>query len=240
MQKTVFISDCHLCPTEPLISDIFIRFLNNLTNTDALYILGDLFEIWIGDDDTSLWHDSIIQTIRDVVSRGIPVFIGHGNRDFLLGRHFFRATGARLLPEEYVIDLYGTSTLLMHGDTLCTHDIGYLRYRRKVRNRFIQWLFLLKSLKSRRAMAMKLRERSQRHQSSLSDAILDVTEGEVQRIMQAYGVSQLIHGHTHRPAIHPFTLNDQIAKRIVLAAWHTQGNALIAYSDGALVLRYFS
>lgn len=235
----IFISDLHLESTQTSITSIFLNFMQTLTHAQALYILGDLFEAWVGDDDQSPFHEEILAAIKNVVSRGIPVFILHGNRDFLLGKRFFKITGARLLPEETVIDLFGVPTLIMHGDTLCTEDRAYQRYRKKVRNRFIQWLFLRISLKKRKQLAEKLHAKSRRYQTHVADHILDVTQEKVNQVMTQHRVTQLIHGHTHRPAIHEFTIDHTPCKRIVLAAWHTQGNALTVQDQKTFILKNF-
>jgi len=156
----------------------------------------------------------------------------HGNRDFLLGKNFMKRTGCQLLPDEYRINLFGTPTLLMHGDTLCTQDLGYLKSRKKMRCWLIQKLFLLKSLKKRLLIAARYRQASQMHIATLSDYIMDVTQTEVERVMQKHHVQHLIHGHTHREAIHIFQLNHQSATRTVLGAWHTRGSALVCEADG--------
>jgi UDP-2,3-diacylglucosamine hydrolase len=156
----------------------------------------------------------------------------HGNRDFLLGKKFFRMTGCQLLRDPQVITMYGTPTLLMHGDTLCTKDIAYLKFRKKVRNRFIQALFLLKSLAKRQAVVARYREASKAYVSTTPDHIMDVTQAEVERVMKKYAVQHLIHGHTHRKAVHAFQLNDQPATRTVLGAWHHQGSVFVCRSNG--------
>lgn len=224
----IFISDLHLQENQSRINEIFFRFLKQITPTaQALYILGDFFEVWIGDDDVSPFNLSIIKALREATTKGLPIYLMRGNRDFLLGKRFARETGCQLLPDEHVIDIYGTPTLLMHGDTLCTQDIAYLKFRKKTRNWFIQKLILMKSLKKRRLIADNYRKASKEHIGTLSDNIMDVTQSEVERVMQKHHVQHLIHGHTHRQANHPFILNDKPATRTVLGAWHESGNALI-------------
>jgi UDP-2,3-diacylglucosamine hydrolase len=231
-----FISDLHLEPNNPDIANCLNALTQTLHQTQGLYILGDLFDAWIGDDDKRPFHTEIIQTLRALSDSGVPVFFMHGNRDFLIGKRFLKAAGATLLPEETVIDLFGTRTLIMHGDTLCTDDLAYMEYRRKIRRRWVRWLFLRKSLKKRRAIADKLRTQSRQYQANVDHAILDVNHAEVVRLMKKHQVTQLIHGHTHRPAIHEFSVDGQACRRIVLAAWHTQGHQLIADEHGALSL----
>ncbi len=233
MKKIIFISDLHLEENRPDITAIFFKLLNQAVNdADALYILGDFFEAWIGDDDLSPFNQSIIDALKNATDQGLPIYLMHGNRDFLLGKKFRKMTGCRYLPDEKVISLFGVPTLLMHGDTLCTDDVAYLKFRKKARSWFFQKLFLFKSLKKRQEIAAKYRQASQMHVASLPDAIMDVTQAEVERKMQKHHVQHLIHGHTHREAVHTFQINNQPATRTVLGAWHKHGSALICRSDG--------
>lgn len=233
IRKTLFISDLHLDENHPEIASIFLQFLQNTAPlSDALYILGDLFEAWIGDDDLSPFHQSIIHALHDATSKGLPIYFIHGNRDFLISDAFLQATGCQLLAEETVIDLYGTRVLLMHGDTLCTHDRNYLRVRKKLRHPFIQKLFLLLPLFLRRKIANRMRAKSQGYTQSAPHWIMDVADDEVQRVLGKHRLELIIHGHTHRPAFH--------AARIVLAAWHTQGNMLAWDNEGNKELINFS
>lgn len=226
--QQLFISDLHLEENRPPITKIFLHFLlNQQQEKSTLYILGDFFETWIGDDDASPFHDDIIQALKNAVQHGLSIYIMHGNRDFLLGKKFFRQTGCILLPDEYVVTINGTPTLLMHGDTLCTQDKKYLAFRKKARHWFFQKLFLLKSLKKRKAIAEYYRAASKQHTSTTPDYIMDVTQSEVENKMQQHGVQHVIHGHTHRPFEHHFTLNNLPATRTVLAAWHEHGSVLV-------------
>ena len=219
IHKTLFISDLHLDEKQPRITELFLGFLKrDLQNVSALYILGDLFEAWVGDDDLTVFHKRIIQALREVTLKGLPVYVAQGNRDFLLGEAFARATGCRLLTDETVIDLYGTRILLMHGDKLCTNDINYIRLRKILRNRTLQKIFLALPLRLRRKIAKLMRTKSSRDTQCKSLDMMDVNEAEVQRVLHRYDVQLVIHGHTHKPGIH--------AKRIVLGAWHSQGNKL--------------
>jgi len=230
---TLFIADLHLEEARPEISDIFFKFLKNeAPAAQALYILGDLFEAWIGDDDRSLFNQSVIQALRQTVSQGTPVYFMRGNRDFLMGRGFQRASGCQILPDEHLIHLNGQPTLLMHGDTLCTRDEKYLRFRKKARNFFVQQFFLLKSLNTRRALAKKARYASEDHTRNAAPEIMDVTLSEVERVMLKHHARHLIHGHTHRPAVHEFALEGQGVRRTVLAPWHAEGSVLICSADG--------
>lgn len=230
---TIFISDLHLEEQRPEITEIFLRFLRSeAKNAEKLYILGDFFEAWIGDDDNSSFNLRIINALAEQVKNGLPIYWMHGNRDFLIGKKFLRATGCQLLPDEQVINLYGIPTLLLHGDTLCLEDISYLKFRKKYRSWLVKKLILLKSLKSRRALAAKMRAASREHTQSAENYIMDVTQSEVERVMRHHNVQHLIHGHTHRQAVHQFELNQQLATRTVLGAWHHQGSALICHEDG--------
>ncbi len=230
----VFISDLHLEEDRPDITNIFLRFLAEYTTrAEALYILGDFFEAWIGDDNVTSFNQQIIAALQQATQRGLPIYFMHGNRDFLIGKKFLRASGCKLLPDEQVIDLYGTPTLLMHGDTLCTEDHAYLKFRKKSRNWFFQQLFLLKSLASRQAIAQKHRDASKQYTSVTPQYIMDVTQHEVERVMLKHHVQHLIHGHTHQPAVHRFELSHAPATRTVLAPWHEHGSALICAADGS-------
>lgn len=227
--KTFFISDLHLEEQRPEISKLFLKFLHQpeVRHARALYILGDFFESWIGDDHCTAYHQTLISVLRQITLQGLPVFIMRGNRDFLIGRRFLRATGCQLLPDEHVIDLYGVPTLLMHGDTLCTADKTYLQFRKKARNWFYQQLFLMKSLDKRITIAEKIRNSSKKYVSTAPQHIMDVTQSEVEKIMQKHHVNQLIHGHTHRQGRHTFEIAGQLHNRTVLGAWHSSGNALV-------------
>ncbi|OGT53295.1 MAG: UDP-2,3-diacylglucosamine diphosphatase [Gammaproteobacteria bacterium RIFCSPHIGHO2_12_FULL_42_13] len=235
--KTQFIADLHLTEEQKNITQLFLTFLKTCgRDVDALYILGDLFEVWIGDDDSSAFHAQIKAALRQATENGLSIYLMHGNRDFLIGKKFMRDTGCRLLTDPCVINLYGVSILLMHGDTLCTQDMDYLKFRKKARNCLLQRLFLWKSLKKRRAIAAKMREVSRQHTSTTPDYIMDVTQNEVVRVMKKYQVQYLIHGHTHRPAMHEFTIDNQDVTRIVLGPWHEHGSALDWNQDGKKTL----
>ena len=228
-----FISDLHLEENNPYIADIFKQFLQDcITNTTALYILGDFFEVWIGDDDLTSFNRMIIAELKKATQQGLPIYVMHGNRDFLLGKKFARRTGCQLLPDEFVVNLGGKPTLLMHGDTLCTEDTAYLKFRKKSRGRLFKVVVSCYPLEKRRAMAQRYRTASKEHTSKLPDYIMDVTQTEVERVMQKNQVFHMIHGHTHRPAQHLFQLNGQPATRTVLAAWHEYGSALLCDDDG--------
>ena len=226
MTQTLFVSDLHLDHTRPHIADAFCRFLRDITDTDALYILGDLFEYWIGDDDPATGLQGVIDSIRELSLSGVPVYFVHGNRDFLVGKAFEELTRCKILQDETVVDLYGTPTLVMHGDTLCTDDIAYQKYRAKVRNRWVQRAVLMLSTEQRQKMAQRLREKSISATQDKPPEIMDVNQDAVAQTMLKHGVQHLIHGHTHRPGIHDFTLSGNACKRIVLGDWYEQGSVL--------------
>lgn len=241
MQKTIFISDLHLEASRPDITSQFTGLLASCdASVDALYILGDLFEVWIGDDDDNDFHRTIISALKQATQNGTKIYIMHGNRDFMLGRKFLKASGCQLLPDEITITLYQTPVLLMHGDTLCTRDIAYIKARKMARNRLLQFLFSLLSLSKRRKIADNMRKKSMQHTQSAPKEIMDVTQDEVARVMQKHQVAHLIHGHTHRPDEHQFQLNGHSAKRYVLAAWHDHGSALIWNEAGEIQIEHLS
>jgi len=225
---TLFISDLHLDETRPDISAALQRLLaGEARSAQALYILGDLFEAWIGDDDPSALADEVALALRAVHDAGIPLFFVHGNRDFLLGAAYAQRCGMRLLDEASVVDLHGTPTLLMHGDTLCTSDVAYLKFRAQVRHPDWQAAFLSQPLEARRAFAAQARAHSRTHTQSAPMDIMDVTPDAVTEAFRVHGVTRLIHGHTHRPAIHPGEQVDgRACQRIVLGDWHRQGSVL--------------
>jgi UDP-2,3-diacylglucosamine hydrolase len=231
---TLFISDLHLCGTRPAITELFLDFLRQRApSADSLYILGDLFEYWIGDD--AVEHEEfrpIVRGLRDLSDSGTPVFVMHGNRDFLIGRGFETATGARLLPDPICIDLHGTPTLLMHGDILCIDDIEYMNFRSKVRSQPWQRDFLSKSVKERNLIVHNYREISKNSTAAKKPEIMDVNQGAVDNIMREYRVHRLIHGHTHRPKEHVFNLDGQPARRMVLGDWYEQGSVLRVNARG--------
>ena len=224
---TLFIADLHLCAEEPAITAGFLRFLaGEARQAGALYILGDLFEAWIGDDDPNPLHAQIAAAIRTLVESGVPCYFIHGNRDFLLGKRFARESGMQLLPEEKVLNLYGKRVLIMHGDTLCTDDVGYQAFRAKVHQPWLQTLFLALPLFIRKRIAAKMRAGSQSANRVKDMAIMDVNPQAVAETLERHRVQHLIHGHTHRPAVHGLKANGEPAFRYVLGAWHTQGSMI--------------
>lgn len=207
---------------------------------DALYILGDLFEFWIGDDDRSSFNLHIASIIRSV-SEHIPVFFIHGNRDFAIGKVFAKEAGFTILEEQSIIDLYGKRVLVSHGDELCTQDIEYMKFRKKSRGWWWPRLALAMPLSYRKKLAQRGRETSRKNKDKLAVDIMDVTKSEVDTVMKNNNVGLFIHGHTHRPKIHEFCINDTQVKRVVLGDWYTQGSVLIASkSNLSLEVRQFS
>jgi len=217
---TLFISDLHMEESRPDITGAFLRFLEEKAlGAEQLYILGDFFEAWIGDDERTPLQEQAAAALRALSDRGTRVFLMHGNRDFLLGEVFCERAGATLLDDPTLIDLYGTPTLLMHGDSLCTADVEYQKFRDKMRDPQMQKMILARPLKDRQQMARQLREMSMASNQGKAEDIMDVTPEEVVRIMEAHNVPLLIHGHTHRPAEHSLEVNGKPAHRIVLGDW---------------------
>ena len=230
---TLFISDLHLEPTRPAITALFLDFLKRRARrAEALYILGDLFEAWIGDDDDAEPGGTVATALRTLTDQGIPTYFLHGNRDFLLGERFAAASGIQLLPESVVIELAGESVLLLHGDILCTDDVEYQAFRAQVRDPVWRAQTLALPLAQRRALAGQLRETSRRATRQKAADITDVNPTAVDWALRAHGVRRLIHGHTHRPAIHDWTLDGQSARRAVLGDWHDQGSVLVCDAAG--------
>jgi UDP-2,3-diacylglucosamine hydrolase len=227
---TLFISDLHLDGTRPDITAQFLDFLRReARSARALYILGDLFEAWIGDDDPDPDKRRVIEGLRAVTSAGVKTFLIHGNRDFLIGNRFCRETGIELLNDGTIVDLYGRRVLLMHGDLLCIDDHAYQRLRRIVRNPLVQFVLRRLTLRQRQRLAERMREGSKEHIASMDIAapqIMDVNQDEVRRTFARYGVDCIIHGHTHRPAVHDVPINGHTAVRIVLGDWYEQGSVL--------------
>lgn len=231
---TLFISDLHLDATRPACTRLFCDFLDGeARNAVALYILGDLFEAWVGDDDPSETAAVVADRLTALTACGVPVFFMHGNRDFLVGEAFAARTGITLLHDPFRMHLHGRSLLLMHGDTLCTDDIAYQQFRAQTRDPAWQAAFLAQPLAARLAFAEQARAASQARQGELRDAgtmdaITDVSPVAVAETFAAHDVDVLIHGHTHRPAIH----HDGGRTRVVLGDWYDQGSVLRFDSTG--------
>ncbi|KPJ96767.1 MAG: hypothetical protein AMJ55_01740 [Gammaproteobacteria bacterium SG8_15] len=223
--STLFISDLHLSGERPDIIKLFLEFMaNRAPQSDTLYILGDLFEVWLGDDFIPPEAQPLLDALRAYASAGHDLFVMHGNRDFLLGDRFAELTGCQLLPDPTIIDLYGTKTLIGHGDLLCTDDVDYMKFRHQVRNPEWQQAFLAKSVEERIALAKQT--------SSLAEEIMDANQNTVEQVMLDYDVKQMIHGHTHRPNTHHFMLENEERTRIVLGDWYEQGSLLECNEHG--------
>ncbi|MFC0323412.1 UDP-2,3-diacylglucosamine diphosphatase [Gallibacterium melopsittaci] len=219
-KPTYFIADLHLSEHSPHLLALFRYFMTNLApQAQALYILGDLFDFWVGDDEDSATIQEIKQLLRHLTAQGIPCYFCHGNRDFLVGERFAKQTGVQLLPEYHKIDLYGQMTLLCHGDTLCTDDVAYQKFRQRVHQRWLQKLFLCLPLNFRIRLAQRIRQQSQTDKQNKSAQIMDVNADTVEETFAKFQVNQLIHGHTHRQAVHVLENN---RKRIVLGDWREE------------------
>lgn len=224
MARTLFIADLHLSQYEPAITAGFLRFLQReAIDADALYILGDLFESWIGDDDPQPLYTQVAAGLQTLKDHGVPCYFIHGNRDFLVGHRFACLSGMKLLPSENVIEIYGKRIVILHGDTLCSDDANYQRFRRIIHQRWLQKLFLLLPLFIRQHIAARMRTRSKNASREKSAALMDVSELAVAAALQRYQAPWMIHGHTHLPAVHPVRTDAISAERIVLGAWHQQG-----------------
>ena len=257
--KTYFISDLHLDPSRPNLFKLFHEFIEKIrSDAEALYILGDLFEFWIGDDIIDLPigkpYLPVIEQLKSLSDAGTKIFFIQGNRDFLIGEHFMQRIGGKLLPDEQVIDLYGTPTLIMHGDTLCTDDKAYQWMRRILRLKIVQKLYLSMSPEKRAEKANQVRNKTSRSSKQKENSILDVNQKQVEKVVsrgaaetmlersdddpkgaekprKSRGVSLLIHGHTHRPAEHEFLLEGVTMKRIVLGDWGEKSSYIVAQKN---------
>lgn len=239
VSHTLFISDLHLCSTHPHVTELFLHFAHNIAPKAAsLYILGDLFEYWIGDDDLAdPFNASIAQILRKISDGGVKLYFMHGNRDFLLGEKFATACGGMLLNDPLLIDLYGTKTLLSHGDALCTADAEYMAFRKQVRDPAFQQQFLAKPLSERRATVEKMRLQSEQSKKIKSMDIMDVTESAVHALLRQYNYPRLIHGHTHRPALHQHLVDGKNCERFVLKDWNETGGYLSCDENGCSAIK---
>ena len=236
---TFFISDLHLDAERPAVTELFGAFMQKeATRADALYILGDLFEAWVGDDDPSETGAYVAARIREVADAEVPVFFIRGNRDFLLGDAFARRAGMRILPDPAVVMLYGKPVLLMHGDLLCTGDTAYQAFRAQTRNPAWQAQFLAQPLAARLAFAAQARAASAAHQGGMKqqdktqfETLTDVATATVDATFAQFGIHTIIHGHTHRPAMHDLTVDNHACQRIVLGDWYEQGSVLRVEPD---------
>jgi UDP-2,3-diacylglucosamine hydrolase len=224
---TLFISDLHLEAGRPDIGRQFLHFLGTeAIAAEALYILGDLFESWVGDDDPDEHYAEMKSAIRAVSDAGVPVFFMHGNRDFMIGDGFAEQTGATILADPHAAELYGEKVLLSHGDAMCTDDVEYQQVRAMTRDPRWQAMMLEKSLDERKALAAQARAASTARGATLDRQIMDVNQAAVEETMRRYGVRTLLHGHTHRPAVHEFTLDGNAVTRVVLGDWYDQGSVV--------------
>lgn len=229
----MFIADVHLSKSAPQITALFTKFITTTAVvSEQIYILGDLFDYWLGDDDHTAFNLSIIAQLHSLKKYGIKVYFMHGNRDFLINTKFAAASNCILIPDQLVIEVADKRILLMHGDTLCGTDTVYLKFRELTRQTYIQKLFLLLPIASRRAIARFLRRKSAQHTKGSDQVILDVTEAAVIAVLQQHQVWHLIHGHTHKPAQHELLLDGKIATRTVLAPWHEYGSVLVYHANG--------
>jgi UDP-2,3-diacylglucosamine hydrolase len=231
---TLFISDLHLCANQPQCAEVFLHFMRQRApQAEALYILGDLFEYWAGDDDLDApLHREIIQALRTLTEGGTRVYLMRGNRDLLMGRALEQASGTQLLADPTLLDLYGTPTLISHGDTLCTDDAAYQAFRNQVHQTEWQQLFLAQPLAERRTQIEQMRARSEKEKKSKSKEIMDVNADAVAALLREYGYPRLIHGHTHRMGRTLYHLEGHTCERWVLGDWHTTGNALRCDANG--------
>jgi len=229
----LLISDLHLEERRPDISRAFLRFLETRArHAEALYILGDFFEVWVGDDGMTHFQREIARALKAVSVAGTRIYLMHGNRDFMIGKAFCREAGCTLLADPHVAPLNGERVLLMHGDSLCTRDEGYMRLKRWLRNPVSLFILHNLSLTKRQQLAQKLRSSSKEETRMKASDIVDVTPDEVVKVMQRHNVHTLIHGHTHRPATHVLEVDGQVARRIVLGDWDRQGWALQVDESG--------
>ena len=234
---TLFISDLHLQPDTPEIAQGFLDYLARLETcqpaVERLFLLGDIFEVWVGDDYRNDFTDSMSAALKRIAERGTAIFFMHGNRDFLVGETFAAEAGVTLLPDPSVIELDGERVLLMHGDSMCTRDEAYMKFRAMTRDPQWQAQILAMPLEQRLALAQSLRMQSGETNSEKDEAIMDVTPEEVVREMREHDVRTLIHGHTHRPAVHELEIDGEPARRIVLGDWRpTQAFDIIARGQG--------
>ena len=231
---TLFISDLHLDAGRPEIAAQLLAFLKGeAADADALYILGDLFETWVGDDDPNPHFATVKNAIRKLVNRRVPVYFMHGNRDFAIGEQFAEETGVIILPDPYVAELYGENVLLSHGDAYCTDDVQYQTIRKMTRDPAWLAMMLKKPLQERIALAAHSRATSAARASTLNEKITDVNQGAIEQALRKANVDTMLHGHTHRPATHRFTVDGEPASRIVLGDWYEQGSVVRWDKNGA-------
>ena len=241
MSDTLIISDLHLSQHRPDTVALFLHFLRERAcGAGELYILGDLFDAWIGDDNILPPVPEVVQALRQLTDGGCKLSVMHGNRDFLLGSDFARATGGKLLPDPFVADLGGETTLLMHGDLLCTDDLEYQQARKLLRSPEFIRDFVSRTIEERVQLAAEYRRRSGEVVSLKSADIMDVNQQTVERYMREHQVRRLIHGHTHRPALHEFQLDGTPAQRYVLEDWHEQTGSYLRVDNQSIRQETFS
>ena len=236
-----FLSDTHLSPNQPAVYDKFLRYLRSIRkDADELYILGDLFDYWIGDDGSALLgHSPAIEALAELSDGGVQVSVMHGNRDFLIGPEFIAETGGTLIPDPSTIELNGQSVLLMHGDSLCTDDVEHQRYREVVLSPEWQESILELPISERLNRALDMRAASEKNKQVKSQSLMDVNQQSVLQTMKQLGVRILIHGHTHRPQIHHFEIDGREATRYVLGDWGRNNDAVIVVnSEGTINLHH--
>lgn len=236
---SIFISDLHLCAERPHINQQFFDFIERTASqAGALYILGDLFEYWAGDDDLAdhPLNACVAEALRALGAKDTTVYFMHGNRDLLIGREFAQRCGAKLITDPTLIDLDGTRTLIMHGDTLCTDDTEYQKFRAKVRNPDYQAQFLAQPLADRHEQILGMRAQSERSKHEKSNEIMDVSQSAVAEALRSHGYPRLIHGHTHRPARHVHTVDGHICERWVLNDWYQRGGYLRCDASGCRLI----
>ena len=235
----LFISDLHLSPRSPGATRLLLDFLAGpARQADALYILGDFFDAWIGDDDRDEpYHAAIVAALREATESGLAIALQHGNRDFLLGHDFAQAAGITLLPDPYVLSTPEWQFILSHGDALCTDDAEYMAFRRQVRSPEWQAAFLQKPLAERRAIAAHMRERSESGKQEKAAYLMDLNAGETDDFLRQHGYATFIHGHTHRPATHDHIVDGIHVERWVLADWHEDRGEYLAW-DGETLTRH--
>ena len=233
-----FISDLHLAQDRPENTQRFLAYLDALSaDVSKLYILGDLFDVWVGDDDPTPPNTDVIEALASLAKKGISAFFLAGNRDFLVGNQFYQNSHVTALEDEYIIDLFGEKTLLMHGDLLCTDDVQYQQFRHLTHQVAWQQDMLAKPLAERLAIAQHYRQESHLNKKEKSASIMDVNERAVISMMEKHQVQRLIHGHTHRPKIHTHQVNGQAAQRFVLDEWASDGSVLEWRADGYKIFR---
>jgi UDP-2,3-diacylglucosamine hydrolase len=233
---TLFISDLHLEDDRPDIADQFLRFLETeALQADALYILGDLFESWVGDDDPNEHYQWIKQALCKLTKKGVPVYFMHGNRDFMIGEAFAGETGVTILPDPHVATIHGDQVLLSHGDAYCTDDLEYQAFRKMSRDPQWQAMMLAKSLEERLAFAAQARQASKARGGTMSEEIMDVNADAIDAALREAGVQIMLHGHTHRPAVHELTVDGTAAQRIVLGDWYERGSVVRWDDDGPVL-----